>query len=157
MKLFFALAAREGMSVTFADTTNAFQQLPPPLKSCYVVAVDEAYCDWYKERHGVTLDTDSHVLPFKKALQGHLEAGASFERLINGFLVQSLGFKSTTHERNLYRGTVNGHEVLLCCQIDDFAIASTHTTAAAAHIKKIDSKVTPLTILAMVPKVSMVS
>ena len=141
MKLFFALAAREGMSVTFADTTNAFQQSPPPIKDCYV-AVDEAYRDWYKARHGVTLDVNSHVLPLEKALQGHPEAGASFERLINGFLVRTLGFKSTTHERNLYRGTIRGHEVLMCRQIDDFAIASTHTTAAAALIKKIDSKVT---------------
>ena len=73
MKLFFALAAREGMSVTFADTTNAFQQSPPPIKDCYV-AVDEAYHDWYKARYGVTLDVNSHVLPLEKALQGHPEA-----------------------------------------------------------------------------------
>ena len=81
MKL-FVLAAHEGTSVSFADTTNAFQQLPPPLKNCYV-AVDEAYRDWYKAQYGVTLDINSHVLPLKKALQGHPEAGASFERLIN--------------------------------------------------------------------------
>ena len=113
MKLFFALAAREGMTVTFADTTNAFQQSPPPLKPCYV-AVDEAYRDWYLKRHGETLDTNLHVLPLERALQGHPEAGASFERLINNYLIKELGFKSTTHERNLYRGTIEGIDILLC-------------------------------------------
>lgn len=44
MKLFFALAVSNIMSVTFADTTYAFQQSPPPLKACYV-AVDEVYCN----------------------------------------------------------------------------------------------------------------
>lgn len=66
MKLFFALAAREGLLVvTFGDTTSAFQQSPPPTKSCYVV-VDEAYCAWYKARHGVTLDVNVHVLPLER-------------------------------------------------------------------------------------------
>jgi hypothetical protein len=35
-----------------------------------------------------------------------------------------LNFKSTTHEYNLYRGEIDGETVLLCRQIDDFAIAS---------------------------------
>ena len=29
-----------------------------------------------------------------------------------------------THERNLYHGTINGETVLVCQQVDDFAIAS---------------------------------
>ena len=111
MKLFFALAAQHGIHVGFSDTTNAFQQLPPPVKPCFI-AVDDAYCAWYEKRFGIKLDPQKHVFPLQCALQGHPEAGASFERLITALLVGKLGFKSTTHERNLYSGEIDGVRVL---------------------------------------------
>jgi ketosteroid isomerase-like protein len=44
-----------------------------------------------------------------------------------------LGFKATTHERNLYHGVVRGEIVYICRQVDDFSIAS-DTRVTADHI-----------------------
>jgi hypothetical protein len=69
MRLFFAIAATESMLVTFGDTTNAYQQAPPPTEKCYLT-IDDAYTSWYQKRHGVPLDSRTHVIPVLKALQG---------------------------------------------------------------------------------------
>jgi len=70
------------------------------------------------------IDPATHVIPLIKVLQGHPEAGALWEQMIVGILEDELGFHSMTHERNLYRGEIDGKLVLVCCQVDDFAIAS---------------------------------
>ena len=131
--MFFALAALHDMFIVFGDTTNAFQQSPPPEKQCYI-AVNEAYCDWYYRRYGERLVVGEHVLPLGRSLQGHPEAGASFEKLINHLLLDKLGFKNTTHEKNLYSGTISGKPVLVCRQIDDYAIASPDPSASSELI-----------------------
>jgi len=81
------------------------------------------------------------VVPLHKALQGHPEAGALWERMIVGIL-EELGFHSTTHERNLYCGEINGELVLVCRQVDDFAIASKDPKTADLLISKINAQVT---------------
>jgi hypothetical protein len=48
-----------------------------------------------------------------------------------------LAFKSTTHERNLYIGTIDGERVLVCRQVDDFAIASKSRAAAEKLIAQV--------------------
>jgi hypothetical protein len=73
-RLFFSLVARTNKIVTFADTTNAFQQSPPPSKQCYL-EIDAAYCSWYTKRFAATIDPRTHVIPLERALQGHPEAG----------------------------------------------------------------------------------
>ena len=141
-RLFFALVAAKGLIVTFGDTTNAFQQSPPPTEPCYL-QIDDAYCSWFKKRHGRTVDRHTHVIPVLHALQGHPEAGALWERMIVGILEgPELGFTSTTQERNLYRGTIDGELVLVCRQVDDFAIASESRAAAEKFIGVINSHVT---------------
>jgi hypothetical protein len=42
MHLFFTVAAAKGLTITVADTANAFQQSPPPMKKCYLM-IDDAY------------------------------------------------------------------------------------------------------------------
>jgi hypothetical protein len=109
--------------VTFADTKNAFQQSPPPTEQCYL-EVDDAYASWHLKRFGKDVDRTSYVIPLGRALQGHPEAGALWEKMANTILKDpELGFKATTHERNLYRGTVRGETVYVCRQVDDFSIA----------------------------------
>ena len=81
MRLFFAIAAAKGLIVTTADTTNAFQQSPPPTTQCYL-AIDDAYESWYQKRFGKTIDCRTHVIPLQKALQGHPEAGALWEKMM---------------------------------------------------------------------------
>ena len=141
MRLFFALAAMESFLVSFADTVNAFQQSPPPSIPCYL-EIDDAYASWYLKRFGKTLDRRKQVIPVERALQGHPEASRLWERMIVGILVDQLGFISTTHERNLYRGKIDGKTVLVCRQVDDFAVASSEQSTAQKLIALINEQVT---------------
>ena len=61
--------------------------------------------------------------------------------MINGILAD-LGFTNTTHERNLYRGTIDNEMVLICRQVDDFAIGSNTAGAASKLISLINDKIT---------------
>jgi hypothetical protein len=61
-RLFFAIAASQNKVVTFADTTNAFQQSPPPTEQCYL-EIDEAYASWHLKRFGRNVDRATHVIP----------------------------------------------------------------------------------------------
>jgi hypothetical protein len=142
MRLFFAIAAAKGLTVTVADTKNAYQQSPPPSKKCYLL-IDDAYRSWHRKRFGKDVDPRTHVVPLEHALQGHPEAGALWEKMIVGILESDeLQFTSTTHERNLYRGEIDGQLVLVCRQVDDFAIASTSTQAAEKLISVINRHAT---------------
>lgn len=140
MRLFFALAATNGLIVTFADTANAFQQSPPPTRKCYL-QIDDAYASWYFKRHGHHVDRHGYVVPVERALQGHPEAGRLWETMIVDILSKR-NFTSTTHERNLYHGTIDGSLVLVCRQIDDYAIASISPDIANRLIEFINSHAT---------------
>lgn len=138
MRMFYALCAVLGLVVTFADTTNAYQQSPPPSKQCYL-EIDDAYRSWHRKRYGTDVDPKTHVVPLGKALQGHPEAGVLWETMIVGILEgEELGFKATTHERNLYRGEIDGEIVLVCRQVDDFSIGSKSSAAAEKLIAVIN-------------------
>jgi hypothetical protein len=140
MRLFFALAAIHMLIITFGDTTNAFQQSPPPTHKCHL-QVDDAYASWFFKRFGYHLDRRAYVIPVERALQGHPEAGRLWETMIVAILAK-MNFKSTTHERNLYYGTIDGSLVLVCRQIDDYAIASTTPEIADRLISFINSHAT---------------
>jgi Reverse transcriptase (RNA-dependent DNA polymerase) len=138
MKLFFALCAGMLMLIFKTDADNAYANSPPPGRPTFV-RVDNAYAEWYLARHGVLLDR-SMVLPVLHALQGHPESGALWEKHINDIL-KALGFVSTTHERNIYQGTLDGFRILICRQVDDLAIACTDAATAQKLIKLIGQKV----------------
>ncbi len=121
--LFFAICAAKGYIVGFGDVNNAYQQSPPPSVDCFI-EIDDTVEDWYFRRFGVRLDRFKDVIPLYRALQGHPEAGVLWECMITDILINKMGFKNTTHERNLYVGRVNDHEVLVCRQVDDFASGS---------------------------------
>ena len=72
-----------------------------------------------------------------RALQGHPEAGVLWEHLITETLIDKIGFCKAVHERNIYSGTVNGKEVLVCCQIDDFAVGAESPNTAELFITKV--------------------
>jgi hypothetical protein len=140
MRLFFALAAFHRLIVTFGDTTNAFQQSPPPTRKCHL-QIDDAYASWYFKRFGTHIDRSAYVIPVERALQGHPEAGRLWETMIVDILSKK-NFSSTTHERNLYHGTIDGTLVLVCRQIDDYAIASVTPDIADQLIAFINSHAT---------------
>jgi hypothetical protein len=113
MQLFLGISAVEGMLITYGRTTNVYQQSPPTTKQCYVT-VDYAYHSWHKKRYGTDVDPKDQVVPLGRALQGHPEADILWETMIVGVLEgDKLGFKSMTHERNLYIGTIDGECVLV--------------------------------------------
>ena len=64
--------------------------------------------------------------------------------MIVDVLCIELGFTSTTHERNLYRGTVDDQLVLICRQVDDFAIAPKSTATAKKLVAAINQRVTTI-------------
>jgi len=140
MRLFFALCAVLSFLVFFADTKNAYQQAPPPTEQCYV-EIDDALESYYKRKFGIILDPKTQVLPVLKALQGHPEAGALWEKMITKIL-DDMGFKPTTHERNLYRGTIDGKTVLVCRQVDDFAVGCRRADVAKRLIAHINEHAT---------------
>ena len=123
LRLFMALCAERGYYVGFGDVDNAYQQSPPPSVDCFL-EVDETISDWYQRKFGILLDRLKDVIPLFKALQGHPEAGVLWERLITDILINKMGFKNTTHEKNIYFGHIDGHEILVCRQVDDFASGS---------------------------------
>jgi hypothetical protein len=140
MRLFFALAAIYGLIITFGDTSNAFQQSPPPTRKCYLY-IDDAYASWYYKRFGQHLDRSAYVIPVERALQGHPEAGRLWETMIVDILSKK-NFTSTTHERNLYHGYIDGTLVLVCRQVDDYAIASVTPAIANQLLDFINSHIT---------------
>jgi hypothetical protein len=89
--------------------------------------MDDAYADWYRSRHGKKVDP-SLVLPVLKALKGQPEAGALWEKYINE-IIDDLDIVYTTHERSIYRWTIDGKVVLLCRQVDDIAVICSDTVS----------------------------
>jgi hypothetical protein len=61
------------------------------------------------------------LLPVLKALQGHPEADALWEKHINKIL-DDLDVVYTTHERSIYQGKIDGKVVLLGRYVDDLAV-----------------------------------
>ena len=135
-----ALIALLGFIAVFADCKNAFQQSPPPTVQCYL-DIDKSYRSWYKHRFGKDVDPKTHVIPLMKALQGHPEAAALWEEKING-VMSTLELKHTTHERSLYSGVFEGQKVLVCRQVDDFAVATENKATADKIISLINEQVT---------------
>lgn len=44
--------------------------------------------------------------------------------MANDILINKMGFQNTAHEKNLCRGTVDGQDVLVCRQVDDFSVGA---------------------------------
>jgi hypothetical protein len=130
-----------GYSIVVADASNAYQQSPPP-KIPRFMQIDETFREWYREKYGKDIDPAKYVIPVERALQGDPAAGFQWESYINKILIEKLGFRNTTHERNLYRGTVDGQDVIICRQVDDFAIASRDPKIAEKLIALINEHVT---------------
>lgn len=129
LRAFIAICVNRGYYICFGDLENAYQQSPPPTIDCYL-KVDETVYGWYLRKFGVKLGRLKDVIPLHRALQGHPEAGVLWERMITDILINKMGFKNTAHERNLYLGHIDGKEVLVCRQVDDFASgAATKETA----------------------------
>ena len=100
--------------------------------------LDDAFRDWYLERTGVLLNKDL-VLPVLHALQGHLEAARLWEEHISAIL-ENVGFKNATHEKNIHTGQFCGEKALLVRQVDDFALGCRQEPTAKSVYAEIGAK-----------------
>ena len=48
-----------------------------------------------------------------------------------------MGFRNTVHEQNIYSGTIDGRDMLVCRQVDDFAVGAELPDTAKLFIAKI--------------------
>ena len=75
------------------------------------------------------------------ASQGHPESGKSWERHIDKILTsEGLSFKHATHDRSTCSANVEGHEVPLLRQVDDFALATPNEELAKLICDRIGKK-----------------
>ena len=86
------------------------------------------------------LDKDL-VLPVLRALQGHPEAARLWDEHISAIL-EKVGFKNTTHEKNIYTGQFCGEKVLLVHQVNDFVLGCHQESTAKSVYSDIGAKLT---------------
>jgi len=137
--LFIALCAADNLTIYGGDAKDAFAHLPGPSMPTFM-KLDDAFRDWYLECTGVLLDKDL-VLPVLHTLQGHPEAARLWEEHISAIL-EKVGFKNTTHEKNIYTGKFCGEKVLLVRQVDDFALGCHQESTAKSVYADIGTKLT---------------
>ena len=76
---------------------NRLEQVGPAT----FAGLDDAFIEWYFLCFGKRISRDM-VLPILRELQGHPEAGRLWEAQVTAMIV-SLGWRSTTHEKNFYQ------------------------------------------------------
>ena len=100
--------------------------------------IDEQFREWWKNK-GREEIPEGHVLPVKRALQGHPEAPRLWAKLIDTLIKEKLKLKATTHEPCLYSGKYNNTDILFLRQVDDFAIACPDEDLAKKIIGEINN------------------
>jgi Reverse transcriptase (RNA-dependent DNA polymerase). len=137
VKIFFALSALLNYVIYDLDAVNVFGHAGKLFHSIYL-DIDQQYRDWYRNRKGKDIP-HGWVLPVLGSLQGHPDSGKVWQNKINE-VISSYGFKSTTHEPCLYRGSFHGCAILLCRQVDDMLIAGGDTKVVHDFAKDISTK-----------------
>ena len=138
LRAFIAECVNRGHCIGFGDVDNACQQSPPPTVDCHL-EVDDSPFDWCLHRFGEKVDRKNFVFPLCRALQGHPEAGVLWERMITDVPINKMGFKNTAHEKNLHSGTVDGKNVLVCRQVDDFASGAADRSTVESFMTQLRS------------------
>jgi len=133
-RLYIALCAADNLTIYGGDAKDAFAHLPGPSMPTFM-KLDDAFRDWYLEHTGVLLDKDLALLVLR-ALQGHPEATHI------SAILEKVGFKNTTHKKNIYTGKFCDEKVLLVRQVDNFALGCRQESTAKSVYAKIGTKLT---------------
>jgi hypothetical protein len=122
------------------DVTDACAHAPGPAKPTFV-SWDDAKAEWWFAKTGerVPKGEASEIL---HAIQGHPEAGNTWERFICEALC-SLGFHNTTHEKNMHWMNHGTSIVLLARQVDDFALGCVDDNTAQSVMTLIGKRIQP--------------
>ena len=111
-QLFLAISANLDLKIYGGDAKDAFAHSPAPSVPTFVT-IDDQYADWYKFKFRKQIDR-VRVLPVLRALQGHPKSGKLWEKHINNILFSDeLNFKTTTHDRTIYKTVYKGKLVFL--------------------------------------------
>jgi hypothetical protein len=109
-RLFWAIAAKQGLIVVGADISNAFAEAPPPKAPLYLY-IDDFFRKWWTEHLGNEPIPHHHkVIRVNNAIQGHPESPRLWEKHIDAIL-RDIGLKPTTHEPCFYGGHINGQQI----------------------------------------------
>ena len=81
-RLFFAMAAHLNLKVHGGDAKDACAHSPGPAMNTHP-AIDDAHAEWHDEKTFSEPINQNHVLPIKRALQGHPESGRLWEAHVN--------------------------------------------------------------------------
>ncbi len=112
MKLFFTIAATNNKIVIIADTTNAYQQAPHQPNHASWKSMKHIACGI--KRSSKEISILRHLSFCLAVLYKVIQKPGLSEKMIVEILETVFAFKSTTHERNIYRGEVKGEVVFIC-------------------------------------------
>jgi len=134
-RVHWGMVAIKGFVAIGADASNAFAEAPPP-KAPLFVLVDKQYREWYKSKYNKDIPK-GYVLRVNHAIQGHPEAPRLWSEFIDGIIQTKLNLIPTTHEKCLYKGSMDGKEVLFLRQVDDFSVAAADEATCNKVIQEI--------------------
>ena len=125
-RMFLGISAALNLKIFGADAIDAYAHSPAPDTKTYL-SVDKAYEEWWNETCSSRSKppiTRKFVIPVQHCLQGHPESGKQWMRFIDNILINEIGFKTTTHDRCIYRKVMADGEPVYCLrQVDDFMLS----------------------------------
>ena len=125
-RMFLGISAALNLKIFGADAIDAYAHSPAPDTKTYL-SVDEAYEEWWNETCSSRSKppiTRKFVIPVQHCLQGHPESGKQWMRFIDNILINEMGFRTTTHDRCIYRKLMADGEPVYCLrQVDDFMLS----------------------------------
>ena len=114
--------------------TDVHAHAPSPMSpNNTFLTVDDAYLEWFKKKFPGRPISRKYILPIDHALQGHPESGKMWMHFIDNILIKEMGFKTTTHDRCIYRKVTDDEVVYILRQIND-CIAQTKREETAKII-----------------------
>jgi hypothetical protein len=137
-RMFVALAAAHCLIICAGDVKDAHAHAPGPTKPTHV-RWDDARIEWWFAKTGERVSKDE-VSEILCATQGHPEAGNAWERFITS-VPHLIGFRSTTHKKNVHQMSCKDSIVLLAQQVDDFTLACIDDNTSRGPMALIDKHI----------------
>ena len=137
-RLFMGLFVDMGFIIYGGNARDSYAHSSAPNDT--YLAINDAYADWYFKKNGEHISKQM-ILPVNHALQGHLESGKMWMKIIDKILINQLGFRITTHDRCIYIKERDSQVQLLFRQIDNFCAAMISEKAAKDLFNNIGVKI----------------
>ncbi len=136
--MFYGITAAEILLAYGADVSNTFAEAPPP-KQRFYIHPDRAFNEWWVRHLLWPPLNPGEVIPVLSAMRVHPESPGLWEKHAD-LILFDIGLTPTVHEPCLYSGVVNGNQVLLKHQVNNFAIAVPDEHTANILLNLIDKE-----------------